>query len=87
LSGVDWLLGNQSRVKPIQLRVGYLCLSHSPKNPLAQQSDILEWWGPILFRRWWSPPVIILQKPSHVPPCTSTCSGAPFLKTELFPNT
>jgi hypothetical protein len=42
LSGVDWLPGNQSRVKPIQLRVGYLCLSHSPKNPLAQQSDILE---------------------------------------------
>jgi hypothetical protein len=41
VSGVDWLLGNQSRVKPIELHVGYLCLSQSPKNPLAQQSDIL----------------------------------------------
>jgi hypothetical protein len=37
VSGVDWLPGNQSQVKPIQLRVGYLCLSHSPKNPLAQK--------------------------------------------------
>jgi hypothetical protein len=35
VSGVDWLPGNQSRVKQIQLRVGYLCLSHSPQNPFA----------------------------------------------------
>jgi hypothetical protein len=34
----------------------------------------------IVFRRWWSPPLIIFQKPFHVPPCTSTCSGAPFWK-------
>jgi hypothetical protein len=41
LSGVDWLLGNQSRVKPIQLRVGYLCLSHSPQNPFTHMSETL----------------------------------------------
>jgi hypothetical protein len=35
VSGVDWLLDNQSRVKPIQLGVGYLCLSDSPQNPFA----------------------------------------------------
>jgi hypothetical protein len=35
VSGVDWLPSNQSRVKPIQLRVGYLCLSHPPQNPFA----------------------------------------------------
>jgi hypothetical protein len=33
--GVDWLHGNQSRVNPIQLHVGYLCFSHSPQNPFA----------------------------------------------------
>jgi hypothetical protein len=42
VSGVDWLLGNQSRVKPIQLRVGYLCLSHSPQNPFAHQVKLLD---------------------------------------------
>jgi hypothetical protein len=35
VSGVDWLLGNQSRVKPIHLHVGYLSLSHSPQDPLT----------------------------------------------------
>jgi hypothetical protein len=35
VSGVYWLPGNQSRVKPIQLSVGYLCLSYSPQNPFA----------------------------------------------------
>jgi hypothetical protein len=29
---VYWPLGNQSQVKPIQLRVCYLCLSHSPQK-------------------------------------------------------
>jgi hypothetical protein len=33
--GVYWLPGNQSRVKPTQLRVGYLCFSDSPQNPFA----------------------------------------------------
>jgi hypothetical protein len=33
--GVYWLPGNQSRVKPTQLRVSYLCFSHSPQNPFA----------------------------------------------------
>jgi hypothetical protein len=41
----------------------------------------------IKFLCCYASPAIILQKPSHVPPCTSTCSGTPFLKTKLFPNT
>jgi hypothetical protein len=38
----------------------------------------MEFW--ILFLCWWASPAIILQKPSNVPPCTSTCFGAPFWK-------
>jgi hypothetical protein len=50
------------RVKPIQLRVGYLCLSRPPKNPLAQKWHTWMMGFRIVFLCWWSPPVIILQK-------------------------
>jgi hypothetical protein len=38
----------------------------------------------ILFVCWWASLMIILQKPSNVPPCTSTCSEAPFWKPSNF---
>jgi hypothetical protein len=79
VSEVDWHLGNQSRVKPIYLRVGYLSLYFLPKILL----HIHEWntwmmgfW--LVFLCWWAPSVITLQKPSNVLSCTYTCSGAPF---------